>query len=118
MSYIPSDEIRYRFLAFLEEHPTATQREVASALGVSVGKANYCLKALISRGLVKARNFRNSNKKAAYLYVLTPIGIEAKLSLTFAFLRSKREEYDLLAKEIARLTDEVRHLEKHSERSA
>ena len=111
VSYHPTDEIRYRLLKYLEEHPTATQREVANVLGVSVGKANYCLKALVERGWVKVRNFRNSNRKAAYLYVLTPRGIEEKIAVTFAFLRRKRDEYDRLADEIARLADEVRRLE-------
>src|SRR5216110_291960 len=107
----PTDETRYRLLKYLQEHPTATQREVAHDLGVSIGKANYCLKALVEKGWVKVRNFRNSNKKAAYLYVLTPHGIEEKINVTAAFLRRKRNEYDLLAQEIDRLTDEVRRLD-------
>jgi EPS-associated MarR family transcriptional regulator len=118
MSYDPTDEIRYRLLKYLEEHPTATQRQVATALGVSIGKANYCLKALVEKGWVKVRNFRNSNHKAAYLYVLTPRGIEEKIAVTCAFLRRKRDEYDRLADEIARLTDEVRRLEIAPDRSA
>jgi EPS-associated MarR family transcriptional regulator len=111
MSYDPTDEVRYRLLKYLEEHPTATQRQVARALGMSIGKANYCLKALVEKGLVKVRNFRNSNNKSAYLYVLTPHGIEVKIDVTCAFLRRKRDEYDRLAEEIARLADEVRRLE-------
>jgi EPS-associated MarR family transcriptional regulator len=118
MSYDLTDETRYRLLKFLEEHPTATQREVASALGVSVGKANYCLRALIEKGWVKVRNFRNSNKKTGYLYALTPRGIEEKINVTFAFLRRKRDEYDLLSKEIDRLADEVRGFEITPGRSA
>lgn len=110
MTPAATDEIRYRLLTYLEEHPTATQRDLARELGVSVGKVNYCLKALIAAGCVKARNFRNSNNKSAYLYVLTPRGIEEKINVTCAFLRRKRDEYDLLAKEIERLTDEVRRL--------
>jgi|SRR6185436_19244840 EPS-associated MarR family transcriptional regulator len=118
MSHTPTDEIRYHLLKYLEEHPSATQREVAQALGVSVGKANYCLRALIDKGWVKARNFRNSNNKAAYLYVLTPRGIEEKVEVTLSFLRRKRDEYDRLAEEIERLTDEVRRLEVTPDRSA
>ena len=118
MTYDPTDEIRYRLLNYLEAHPTATQREVAQALGVSIGKANYCLKALVEKGWVKVRNFRNSNHKAAYLYVLTRRGIEEKIAVTCAFLRRKRDEYDRLADEIARLTDEVRRLEVTPDRSA
>ena len=118
MTYDPTDEIRYRLLKYLEDHPTATQRQVANALGVSIGKANYCLRALVEKGWVKVRNFKNSNNKAAYLYVLTPRGIEEKIDVTAAFLRRKRSEYDLLAQEIERLTDEVRRLEKRPETSA
>lgn len=118
MCYDPTDEIRYRLLGFLDEHPTATQRQVARALGMSIGKANYCLKALVEKGWVKVRNFRNSNNKAAYLYVLTAPGIEEKISVTCTFLNQKRHDYDLLAKEIERLADEVRRLESTPERPA
>ncbi len=103
-------EVRYRLLKFLAEHPEASQRELARQLGVSVGKVNYCLKALIEKGWVKARNFRNSKHKAGYLYVLTPKGIEEKVSVTSSFLRRKLDEYDLLTKEIERLTREVSEL--------
>jgi EPS-associated MarR family transcriptional regulator len=118
MSYDPTDEIRYRLLKYLEEHPTATQRQVARALGVSIGKANYCLKALVEKGWVKVRNFRNSNNKAAYLYVLTARGIEEKIDVTCAFLRRKQDEYDRLAEEIEYLADEVRRLQTAPNRSA
>lgn len=116
--YEPPDETRYRLLKYLEEHPTATQREVASALGVSIGKANYCLKALVEKGWIKVRNFRNSNHKAAYLYVLTPRGIEQKVEVTVAFLRRKRDEYGRLAEEIEALADEVRRLDITPDRPA
>jgi len=118
MSYDPTDETRYRLLKYLEEHPTATQRQVAGALGVSIGKVNYCLKALVAKGWVKVRNFRNSNNKSAYLYVLTPRGIEEKIDVTRAFLRRKRDEYDRLAEEIEYLADEVRRLQTSPNRSA
>jgi EPS-associated MarR family transcriptional regulator len=118
MTIEPTDEIRYRFLKYIEEHPGATQRQVASALGVSVGKANYCLRAVIEKGWVKARNFRNSNNKSAYLYVLTPRGIEEKINVTVAFLRRKRNEYDLLAQEIQSLVDEIRRFDSNPARSA
>ncbi len=114
----PTDEIRYRLLSYLHEHPAATQRELAAELGVSLGKANYCLKALVAKGLVKARNFRNSNHKSAYLYALTPRGLEEKINVTLAFLRRKRTEYDLLAKEIERLTEEVGRMENAPKQSA
>ena len=105
-----SDEIRYRLLGYLAEHPDASQRALASVLGISLGKVNYCLRALIERGLVKARNFRNSDNKIAYAYVLTPKGIEEKVNVTYAFLRRKIAEHDTLVQEIERLSEEVRHL--------
>ena len=105
-----SAEVRYRLLRYLADHPDASQRELARELGVSLGKVNYCLRALIQKGWVKARNFQNSNHKAGYLYVLTPNGIEEKVNVTSAFLRRKLDEYDLLTKEIERLTREVSEL--------
>ena len=100
-------EVRYRLLKYLGDHPDATQRELANELDVSVGKINYCLQALIAKGWVKARNFRKSNHKSAYLYILTPNGIEEKVSVTSSFLRRKIAEYDLLKQEIDRLSAEV-----------
>ena len=102
-----SHEIRYRLLKFVEEHPEATQRELARELGISVGKANYCLRALIEKGWVKARNFRNSKKKSAYAYILTPRGIEEKINVTHAFLNRMVAEYDLMRQEIDRLVAEL-----------
>ena len=110
MTHPLSQEVRYRLLKYLAEHPNATQRELARELGVSVGKVNYCLRALVDKGLVKVRNFRNNENKSAYVYLHTPKGIEEKVTVTFDFLRWKLEEYDLLSKEIERLTDEVREL--------
>ncbi len=110
MTHPLSQEVRYRLLKYLAEHPSATQRELARELGVSVGKVNYCLRALVDKGLVKVRNFRNNDNKSAYVYLLTPKGIEEKVAVTLDFLRWKIEEYDLLSKEIERLTDEVREL--------
>jgi EPS-associated MarR family transcriptional regulator len=101
------DELRYRLLTYLNEHPEASQRQVAQHLGVSVGKVNYCLRALISIGLLKMRNFQESTRKRAYVYVLTPKGIEEKVNVTVRFLRRKIEEYDVLSREIERLTREI-----------
>ena len=106
-----SEELRYLLLRYLSAHPRATQRELARALGMSLGKTNYCIRAVVSKGWVKVRNFRNSEKKSAYLYILTPKGIEEKINVTVAFLRRKREEYDALASEIAALTVEVEGLD-------
>lgn len=100
-------EIHLKVLRHLEQNPEVTQRELARHLGVSLGKANYCLQALIEKGFIKARNFKNSNHKSAYLYVLTPKGIEAKTRISVAFLRRKMREYELLKQEIDQLEREV-----------
>ena len=107
MTHPFTDEVRYRLLRYLSEHPEATQRELARELGISLGKANYCIKALIAKGLVKARNFRNSSNKWAYAYALTPSGLQEKIDLTYAFLRWKVREYELLKEEIERMTEEL-----------
>lgn len=107
MKHPVTDEIRYRLLRYLEGHPRASQRELAQHLGVSVGKINYCLRALIVKGLVKMRNFRSSKKKLAYTYILTPKGIDEKVNVTYRFLRRKVAEYDSISAEIERLTREL-----------
>lgn len=93
-------------LRALDARPEVTQRELASELGVSLGKANYCLRALLSKGMVKAQNFRNSTNKRGYAYLLTPEGVAEKASLTRRFLARKREEYDALRVEIEQLQAE------------
>ncbi len=84
-----------------------SQRELASELGLSLGKTHYCLRALIERGWVKVQNFRNSQNKLAYAYVLTPAGAGAKVRTTIEFLKRKQQTFDALAKEIERLRAEV-----------
>lgn len=101
------DDTRYRLLRLLTEHPNHSQRELASELGLSLGKTNYCLRALIERGWVKVQNFRNSQNKLAYAYVLTPSGAIAKLRATTDFLRRKQGEYSRLEREIEVLRREV-----------
>lgn len=101
-----TDEYRYKILKLLETQPEISQRELAKSLGVSLGKANFCLKALMEVGLIKATNFRNSQNKLAYMYLLTPTGIEAKSAITVSFLRSKLREYELLQLEISSLMQE------------
>ena len=91
----------------MQDNPEVTQRELAEELGVSLGKVNYCLKALIEKGLVKARNFHNSNNKRAYFYMLTPKGIDEKARISVAFLRRKVQEYEQLKVEITQLEQEV-----------
>jgi EPS-associated MarR family transcriptional regulator len=102
-----NQETHLQVLRHLEHNPDVTQRELAEHLGVSLGKANYCLKALISKGFVKARNFKNSNRKSAYFYMLTPQGIDEKTRISVAFLKRKIHEYEQLKHEIAELEQEV-----------
>ena len=100
-------EIHLKVLRELEANPDVTQRQLAQQLGVSLGKANYCLKALIDKGFIKARNFKNSENKRAYLYVLTPHGIEEKSRISVSFLKRKMGEYERLKTEIEELKREV-----------
>jgi EPS-associated MarR family transcriptional regulator len=100
-------ETHYKVLRHLEANPEITQRELAQELGVSLGKVNYCLKALIQKGWVKATNFKNSNNKSAYAYLLTPTGIERKARITVSYLKRKVEEYETLKTEIEELRREV-----------
>lgn len=103
-----TDEYRYKILKLVEAKPEISQRELAKDLGISLGKANFCLKALIEKGLLKATNFRNSQNKLAYMYLLTPNGLEEKSSITLRFLKSKMREYELLQAEIAQLKQETK----------
>ena len=100
-------EAHYRVLKALEANPNLSQRQLANELGISVGKANYCIKALIDKGWIKARNFRNSANKLAYTYMLTPSGIRRKSQLTIRFLERKRREFEALRHEIAVLSAEL-----------
>lgn len=103
-----TDEYRYKILKLVESKPEISQRELAKSLGISLGKANFCLKALMDVGLLKATNFRNSQNKLAYMYLLTPSGIEAKSSITLRFLKAKMQEYELLTTEINLLMQETK----------
>ena len=102
-----SDETHYKILNLLQENPRISQRDLAKELGVSLGKANYCLRALIERGWVKARNFQKSDNKMAYAYLLTPKGIEEKARVTLRFLKYKISEYEILKREISIMQREV-----------
>jgi EPS-associated MarR family transcriptional regulator len=98
------------FLVMLREldgSPSVSQRELSARLGISLGKVNFLLRALIEKGFVKVDNFKKSECKSAYLYYLTPRGIEEKTKLTYHFLRRKIKEYERLEMEIRRLTKEV-----------
>lgn len=91
---ITEDELHVMWL--IEKDPTISQREIANSLGVSIGKVNYCLSALVEVGFVKLGNFKRSNSKMSYLYLLTPQGAKAKLLITQRFLKNKKQEYDKL----------------------
>ena len=101
------DELRLRVMRVLEENPEASQRQIASELNVSLGGVNYCLKALVDRGLVKLGNFAKSDRKIGYAYFLTPEGMTEKAKITARFLKRKMAEYELLQKEIEQLKTEV-----------
>jgi EPS-associated MarR family transcriptional regulator len=98
-----TDEVRYKLLMLLESNPTVSQRDAARELGISLGKLNYCLKAVVDKGWVKASNFKNSQNKIAYMYLLTPRGIKEKGRVTVRFLHRKMEDYESLRAEIERI---------------
>jgi EPS-associated MarR family transcriptional regulator len=102
---VPDSSI-LRVLRLLDASPRLTQREMAREMGVSLGKTNYCLRALLGKGFVKVQNFRKSTNKRGYVYLLTPEGLTAKTDLTRQFLAMKRKEYDALRLEIERLQRE------------
>ena len=102
-------ELEYRALKILEQQPDLTQRQLAEALGVSLGKTHYLVKSLIDLGWVKLDNFQKSNSKWGYAYLLTPMGIAEKAAITARFLVRKQGEYNELQQEIAQLQKEVRH---------
>jgi EPS-associated MarR family transcriptional regulator len=102
-----SDEYRYKLLKHLEANPEVSQRELAGELGISLGRVNFCIQALIEKGLVKANNFRNSKNKKGYAYFLTPSGIEDKARITVQFLKIKIAEHEALKKEIKDLQEEA-----------
>ncbi|MEQ1807020.1 MAG: MarR family EPS-associated transcriptional regulator [Burkholderiaceae bacterium] len=104
---MPQEELDLELLRQLNSQPAASQRKLAENLGVSVGKLNYCLRALVDRGWVKANNFRRSDNKWAYAYLLTPSGLSAKLKLTSHFLRSKEREFVDLRPQISALRVEL-----------
>jgi EPS-associated MarR family transcriptional regulator len=102
-----TDEYRYKILKILETNPEISQRELARELDISLGRVNFCLKALIEKGLLKATNFKNSHNKLAYMYLLTPSGIEEKSAMTARFLKIKMQEYAALEAEIDQLRREA-----------
>tara|TARA_Y100000590_G_C15178591_1_gene810330 strand:+ start:299 stop:613 length:315 start_codon:yes stop_codon:yes gene_type:complete len=94
---------KLNILRIIEKKPKIKQRQIANELGFSLGKLNYCLRALKKKGLIKIKNFKNNKNKIEYLYLLTPKGINAKMNLTVNFLKSKSKEYEELQKELNQL---------------
>lgn len=101
------DTTSYGLLKTLENNPSLSQRDLAKRLGISLGKVNFCLNALVEKGCLKVNNFRNSENKLAYAYVLTPRGIEERARMTVHFLKYKVQEYEQLRAEIEELKREA-----------
>ena len=102
-----NQELEYRALKILEQHPDLTQRQLAAELGVSLGKTHYLVKSLIDVGWIKIDNFQKSDNKWGYAYLLTPKGLMEKTGITARFLVRKQQEYKKLQKEIKQLQAEV-----------
>ena len=109
------EALRYQILKRLQEDPNISQRDLAKDLDISLGKVNYCLRGLMEKGWVKAKNFRNSNNKLAYAYFLTPHGVEEKARVTLSYLKYRVEQYEQLEKEIEQLRLEARYLGSNQE---
>lgn len=96
-----NDQDHFEVLRIIKKKPKSSQRELAEDLGFSLGKLNYCIKALQYKGLIKIRNFKRNPNKLNYIYVLTPKGISEKTKLTLNFMKKKMKEYDELKKELS-----------------
>ncbi len=105
------DEITYKLLKLVKGEPQLSQREIAARMGISLGKANYCVKSLVKKGYLKAKNFYGNNNKKAYMYILTPRGVEEKAKLTYSYLKIKMQEYEEIKKEISSLKLEAAQVE-------
>lgn len=104
----PDEEAHLRILKIVSEKPDISQRQLAVRLGISLGKTNFLVKALLEKGLIKAGNFRRAENKLEYLYLLTPKGVGEKLRLTRAYLIRKEAEYEALRAEILALKREIK----------
>ena len=100
-------EINYKLLKLLEKEPSLTQRQMAKEMGISLGKFNYCLKELVKKGFVKVDRFTSSENKAAYMYLLTPKGLEEKGRVTHGFLKRKMAEFEEIQQQIEELRQEM-----------
>lgn len=104
---LKDEELALRVLRVLNSTPAVSQRDLAAQSGMSLGSLNYCLRALMAKGLVKVQNFARSNNKLGYAYVLTPSGMAEKVAITHRFLQRKQQEYAALQTEIEALRSEV-----------
>lgn len=95
-----NDQDQFNVLRKINSNPNVSQRDLANELNLSLGKINYCLKALKNKGLVKIQNFKKSKNKMGYAYILTPRGISEKTKITISFMKKKMKEYEELKKEI------------------
>ena len=95
-----NDNDQFQVLRKIQKKPSSTQRELAAELGISLGKLNYCIKALKSKGLIKINNFKKNPNKINYLYILTPKGLSIKMNMTINFMKTKMKEYDELKSEL------------------
>ena len=102
-----NQELSIKIIRELEKAPEQSQRALSERCGVSLGSIHYCLNALVEKGYVKARNFKNAQSKLAYAYILTPAGLNLKTELTLAFLKRKQAEYEALQKEIKALEEDL-----------
>jgi EPS-associated MarR family transcriptional regulator len=100
-------EIHYRLLKLLADEPRIGQRDMAREMGISVGKVNYCITELATKGLIKIKRFKNTTTKLPYAYLLTPHGMEEKGRITIQFLKRKLDEYDEIKRQIEALTQDV-----------
>jgi len=107
MNNLDGKVIHYRLLKLIQENGDLTQRKMAKEMGISLGKLNYCVSELTKKGMVKAIRFKNSKDKRAYVYLLTPRGLEEKVKLTISFLSIKLEEYEEIRKQIKDLSTEL-----------
>ncbi len=109
-----SDEHTYRLLKLIAARSDISQRKMAGALGLSLGKVNYCIRALMEKGWIKAVNFKKSRQRTGNLYHLTPAGLEAKARITLRFWQQKMAEYEQIQAEIAALAAEVQATTHHA----
>ena len=110
-----NQDLKYRALKILEQQPKMTQRQLSEVLGVSLGKTNYVLNSLIDLGWVKLDNFKRSDNKLGYAYLLTPMGVAEKTAIAVQFLKRKKQEYNDLQSEIAQLQREIKEWQRQPE---